>query len=365
MDQWFIECGADLPWNKDPKFQFTRKHFMPVYCADQFRAKYNNCGVYETVMRYINPIWMQNSKGRWIINASDSLKYGDFYLDFDYPLESDADFDKIRSDVQTAIRYLKIILSIDPSQINIYFSGYKGIHLTVDAQVLGLTPHVALNKIYKEIATDIAKFTLFKTMDTKIYDDKRMFRMVNSWNYKGQRYKIPITYEELCKLSLAEIRDLAVFPRVLPQPTRVTSPKAKLALEKYIEKWSQAANRRKEFTGKLMKLEKLPACIATMFEKTFRETIDERNNSGTALTSFLLQKGTSREEALARMIQWGEENCLPPLPNHDIETIVNSVYDGQYRYGCETFHRLSGVCEGETCPLFRKSAPKPTIGRRR
>ncbi|SFJ65593.1 Primase C terminal 1 (PriCT-1) [Paenibacillus sp. UNC496MF] len=360
MDQVFIECGADLPWNRDPKFQFTRKHFMPVEYAEQFRKQYNNAGVYETVMRYINPIWMHNSRGKWIINAPDSLKYGDFYLDFDYPLESDDDFDKIRSDVQTAIRYLKVILSVDPTQINLFFSGSKGIHLTVDAQVLGLTPHVSLNKIYKDIATDIAKYTLFKTLDVKIYDDKRMFRMINTWNYKGQRFKIPITYEELCKLSLEEIRFLAQFPREIQKPTTITSPKAKLALDKYIEKWSQAATRRKEFSGKLMKLEKLPACISTMFEKIFRETIDERNNSATALTSFLMQRGTEREEALARMVQWGEENCVPPLRSNDIEVVVNSVYDGQYRYGCETYHRLSGVCEGETCPLFRKPAAKPT-----
>jgi hypothetical protein len=347
----WVECGADT---QSLRFPFTRKHYFHPSQVDEFRWKFNNVGVYETVMRYIDPVWFQNEKGQWVINARDSLKYGDLYLDFDYKLEKDEDFEMIRSDVQTAIRYLKVILSIEVPQINIFYSGYKGIHLTVDARVLGVPPHQALNQIFKEIAMDISKYTLFNTLDTRVYDDKRMFRMINSYNKKGQRYKIPLTYQELCKLSLAEIRELAIQPRFINRPPIMPSPKAKVALEKYIQKWTQSINRQKDFRGRILKLDALPACIEAMLNKTFRETIDERNNSATALCSFFLQRGMEREEAIARLLVWGEENCLPPLPRREIETIVHSVYNGQYRYGCETFHRLSGVCDKENCPLFKK-----------
>jgi hypothetical protein len=349
----FVECGADTD---SLRFPFTRKHYMHPSETHLFRQRFNNIGVYETMMQYINPEWFQNEKNQWVINTRDSLKYGDLYLDFDYKLESDEDFDKIKADVQTAMRYLKIILSIEPSQINLFYSGFKGIHLTVSAAVLGVQPHYALNQIYKEIATDIAKYTVFGTLDTRVYDDKRMFRMINSYNKKGQRYKIPITYDELINLNLAQIREMAVQPRFMQPPPIIPSPKAKLALDKYIQKWTQRYSKQKEFQGKIKKLEKAPACIDRMLEKIFRETIDERNNSATALASFFLQQGMERDEALARMFVWGEENCLPPLPKREVETIVHSVYNGQYRYGCETFHRLSGVCDKENCPLFRGKA---------
>jgi len=352
--QVFVECGADLPWVKDPRFRFTRKHFMTPDQTELFRRHYNNCGVYQTMMHYINPVWFQDHKGRWIINAAESLKYGDFYMDFDYPLQSDEDFDKIKYDVKVALRYLKVILAVEPEQVNLYFSGQKGIHLTVDAKVLGLQPHYSLNMIYKEIFNDIRKYCLHNTMDPKMYDDKRMFRMVNSYNIKGHCYKIPITHEELDKLSLQEIRALAQAPRFLPKPPVQTSQRAKLALDKYIKTWTERVNTRREFSGRIRKLEELPVCINTMLEKTFRETIDGRNNSCAALASFFLQQGMEREEALARLEQWGQMNCVPPLPQKEIETTVNSVYNGQYRYGCETFKTLSGVCNKDQCPLFCK-----------
>ncbi|WP_067923605.1 primase C-terminal domain-containing protein [Alicyclobacillus shizuokensis] len=348
-DVW-VECGADLD---NPKFPFTRKHYYPAGQTDEFRQQYGNCGVYETVMKYVSPVWVQDSKGRMIINTRESLKYGDFYMDFDTKLESDEDFEKVRADVKSALRYLKVILSIDPSQVSLYFSGHKGIHLTVDARVLGIQPHLALNQIYKEIASDIAQYCKNNTLDLKVYDDKRMFRMVNSLHKKSGRYKVPISHAEFERLSLSQIRDLAIQPRYVLPPMPQVNPRVKHSIQRVIDKWTQRINQRKEFEGRFKKLEQLPVCIQTMLsEKNFRETVDERNNSATALTSFFMQQGIEREETLARMKQWSEERCLPPLPARDIEIIVNSVYNGGYRYGCESFRRLSGVCDRDHCPLF-------------
>lgn len=351
--QVFVECAADIP-GKEPPFNFTRKHYMYPDQSHLFRQHWNNTGVYETVMRYINPVWFQNEKGRWILNARDSLKYGDLYLDFDYPLETDDDFGKIKADIHSTLRYLKVILSIDSDQVRFYFSGSKGIHAMVPAETLCLDPHYSLNEIYKEIAKDIEKYLLFKTLDTGIYDDKRMFRMPNSFNLKGERFKVPITLKELNTLSLEEIRELAKQPRELEFARPIPSQKAKLALNKQIQMWSQRFERQREFSGKILKLEKVPACIEAMMTNTFRQTVNERNNSGTALASFFMQQGMDREEAIARLVQWGEENCIPPLPRNETEVIVNSVYNGQHRYGCASFQRLSGVCNKQECPLFSR-----------
>jgi len=357
--QLFVECGADT---NSEKFPFTRKHYMHPSETVKFRNHYGNIGVYETVMQYINPEFFQNERGKWVLNARDALKWGDLYLDFDRPLESEDDYNKLRHDVYIAFRYLKNILSIEPDQINVFYSGHKGIHLTVSGHVLGLNPHVSLNQIYREIALDISKYTLFDTMDTAIYDDKRMFRMVNSFNKKGGYFKVPITQEELRKCSLEEVRALAKEPRFIQPAPLIPSNRAKIALEKYIQKWTERNNRATEYQGKIKKLEALPPCIKTMIERTFRETIDERNNSGTALASFYMQQGMPRDEAMARMIVWGEENCSPRLSKRDMEIIVNSVYNGQYRYGCEAFARLSGVCDKDKCPLFNKELNKKPEG---
>lgn len=348
----WVECGADLVGNT--KFPFTRKHYMFPEYTWQFRQAYNNQGVYQTAMQYINPVWYLSPKRKWLINAGESLKWGDFYLDFDTVIHTEEDYQKLKEDVRTALRYISIILNIDINQVRFFFSGRKGIHLTIPAITLGLEPHVALNQIYKIIVEDIHQYCKHKTLDKVVYDDKRMFRMVNSWNVKGKAFKIPITYDEFVKLSYAEIFQLAQSPREITVCDPVPSPRAKLVIQQHIEDWTNKVNRRQEFSGKIRKLEKEPPCIEEMYKKIFRETVDERNNSATALASFYMQQGIEYEEALARVNKWNEEQCSPPQKEKDIEIVLESVYQGQYKYGCETFKRVSGFCDKEHCPLFTK-----------
>jgi len=350
----FVECGYETN-AIDPKYRFRRKVYLTPDQIESFRNYHQNTGVYHTIMHYINPLWYQDEKGRWLINGSDSLKYGDFYLDFDTTIHDEEDYEKLKSDVKTALKYLKIILKIDKSMVKLYFSGLKGIHLIIDAKILGVEPHTALHHIYKEMSLDIARYCKNNTIDTQIYDDKRLFRMINSIHKKSGLYKIPITYEEFDKLSYAEIRRLAQSPRLVPIKPPSVSGRAKSVFDKFKTEWTEKLSRQKEFRGKILNLKVLPPCIKEMNKKIFRETIDERNNSATALTSFYMQQGISREEALARMIKWGEENCTPPLREKEVQTIVHSVYNKQYRYGCESFKRLSHVCDKEKCPLFNKT----------
>ena len=346
-----VECGADLD---NDRFPFTRKHYYYAGCTNEFRKKYNNIGVYQTIMHYINPIWFQDQKGRWLVNARDSYKYGDFYLDFDTVIESEEDYQKIKEDVYTSLKYLRLFLEIDISSIQFYFSGNKGIHLTVPAEVIGLKPHLALNQIYKEMAQDISRYCKHETLDIRVYDDKRMFRMVNSINRKSGLYKIPLSPDEFKNLSYQEITELAKSPKAEIKRNTLLSPKAKKMFDRYVKEWTERVHRQKEFTGKIKELKTTPPCIDAMLNKIFKETIDERNNSATALTSFFYQQGVEREEAMIRIKRWNEENCQPSLKEREIEATVNSVYNNQYRYGCHTFERLSGVCDKDKCPLFHK-----------
>lgn len=348
----WVECGADLIGNE--KFPFTRKHYMFPEYTWQFRNHYRNQGVYQTVMQYINPVWYQSDKGKWLINAGESMKWGDFYLDFDTVINSEADYQKLKEDVRIALRYITVIMNIDISQIRFFFSGNKGIHLTIPAVTLGLEPHVALNQIYKVLAEDIRQYCKHDTLDPKVYDDKRMFRMTNSWNVKGKAFKIPIMYDEFVKLTHEELRALAQNTREITVADPVPSNRARMVIQQHIEDWTQRINRRQEFSGRIKKLEKEPPCIQAMYERTFRETIDERNNSAAALASFYMQQGISYEEGLARIYKWNDEQCSPPQKPREVEMTVSSVYNGQHKYGCETFKRVSGVCEKDKCPLFAK-----------
>src|SRR5699024_8186394 len=151
-----------------------------------------------------------------------------------------------------------------------------------------------------------------------------------------------------------EIKQLATQPRQIKKPEIVFSSRAKMAFEKYMTEWAKKREVQKIFQGKFKSLKTEPPCIKAMHNKVFKETVDERNNSGTALASFYMQQGIDKEEALERLYKWGTDNCEPKLERGQINVIIDSVYFGEYRYGCESFQRLSGVCEKNICPLFHK-----------
>lgn len=356
----YVEVGAVLPKEQYPnsKFGFARKKYYHPNDIWQFQNQFYNTDVFRTDMIYIDPYWYQDTYNRWLINAEDSLKWGDFYLDFDYAIETSEDYNKVKEDALIAMRYLNLIMKIPEQHIKIFYSGFKGIHITVPPELFGLEPHLRLNEIYKEIMLDILRYTKHDTLDVKIYDNKRLLRIPNSFNGKGQRYKIPMTFKELKEWDYQKVREVASQPRIFEYPVPVKSSQAEQVLRGKIELWSKRAEVQIKYDGKMKEIKDLPPCIKAMHDKTFRETIDERNNSATALASFYMQKGTELEETRQILYKWNIEQCKPPLKKNEIKIIVDSIYNGRYRYGCETFKRVSEVCDKEHCPLFMKTEKK-------
>ena len=352
----FIEVGAGLPeaYYPNTKFRFTRKKFIEPQDIQSMIARYRGIDVYQTMMHYLNPIWITTPKGKAIIDAEMSYKASDFYLDFDKPISSEEDYKLLKQDVEVAIRYFTIILKIPSDQIRVYFSGSKGIHLTIPMLTLGLEPSISLHKLYREIAMDINRYIMYETLDTAIYDNKRLFRIANTFNSKGERYKIPISLKEFRSLTYEALRELAKEPRWIELSPNALSEPTRNILKSKMKMWEDKGDKSKEFSGKILNVKELPPCIKHMHERMFIETVDERNNSGTALASFYFQKGMPHDEAKALLHEWGSKNCEPPLNEGSIDTIIESVYTGAYRYGCATFERLSGICDKENCPLFAK-----------
>ena len=113
--------------------QFTRGIFVPEDIANKYLlVNTNNVGIFKTTFTYSS------------CDQDSSKLLGDFYIDFD-----SEDYKKVKEDVIGVLAYFKVVFSIDYSDIQIYYSGNKGIHLIIPKEVLGIKPHKELNLIFK------------------------------------------------------------------------------------------------------------------------------------------------------------------------------------------------------------------------
>jgi hypothetical protein len=334
---WYIECGAQA------NGYFTRNHIMTMDQVNAFRFKYTNTGVFSTAYIYDD------------MNQKEANLLGDFYLDLDGDLNGDnpeAGFNLIREDALSCISYLRFVFGIPEEYINIYFSGNKGLHITVPYQVFDIKPNKALNVIYRSMAEEISKNTKHQTVDLKIYDNKRLFRMINSRHQKSGLYKIRLTHEEVKQHTLAEIQSSARMPRPNSKVLASSIAQARSQFNVYEKKLDTKILKRAVMASKGLKpLELTPPCIDYILKNKVAE--GQRNCTVAVLTSFFHQQNMNIDEARDRLEEWNYEQCSPPMDSNEIEITLNSVYNGGYSYGCSSAKILS-VCDNSKCPLGKR-----------
>ena len=192
-----VEIGYTFTDNNNKERIFCRNVYLYNNQINEFFKNRSNIDNYCSAFSYDDK------------DLSKANLFGNLYLDFD-------DVNNIshaREDAIHTLSFLKIVYKIDNSQIMIFFSGNKGFHIIVPKEVLGITPDKNLNGIFKYIANQINNYSVHKTVDTQIYDNKRLFRMPNTINGKTGLYKIQLTAKELLNLSENQILEMAKQPR--------------------------------------------------------------------------------------------------------------------------------------------------------
>lgn len=313
--------------------------------------------IYKSAYGYIfenenNSINAQN------IDFNEILKIGDFYIDLDYNINNKEDYLKLKDDAITVFTFFTAILGIDKKSIKIYFSGNKGFHFVIDKDVMNIKPRKDLNKVFKSMAEEIKKITRFQSVDTQIYDSRRLFRIENSVNSKSNLYKIPLTYIELQSFDIEDIIEIAKKPRYVNLYTIKYSKKAENFLKKHIniieeqhKKTEENKNKINEYIKNRIEVtsKNITPCIKYILINGATEGY--RNNSATALASFFMQKGYTKEETIEIIKEWNTEKCCPKIEEHEIKTLVESVYKHVYKYGCSKLSEIS-KCDENKCPIF-------------
>ena len=305
-----------------------------------------------------------------IINTFDKdvyctvYKYENTNIDscnFIAPFYLDLDIDNIEENYDKLIRDLKILVNkiisefhISINDIQIYFSGSKGFHIVIPETVFGFTPGRTLNKDLKKIATYLKAYTLTRCIDTKIYDYKRLFRLVNSINYKTGLYKVYVSYNDLLDMTYDDLKQYASAPveyTIIPTQHNVKAEEAFNSLIERIDKKDKEKINMKVAREYIKRKELLP-CVKYILQNG--ATNGQRNNSTIALANSLFQINYSKDEVTDIITTWNNTKNEEPLPDKEIIATINSAYNNSKNniyYGCSAFRELDVCVKG--CPIYK------------
>ena len=341
LDHYYTELGG-------AKQSFFRRNFFYL-CDEQleqkiqnFKKEYNYTDCFQCLYKYSS------------LDKEEPLLYAPFYLDLDADITSEKKFRTVVPYVARAYMALQL-LNLKENEIELWFSGSKGFHITVNPRVLGIVPSSELNAIYKAWALHFYHMYAIPIIDLRIYDKRRLFRMPNTIHGKTGLYKVPITLSFLYNHTYKELTEYAAEPKPIPEIQYKINKTAALMFYTKSRLYKKTEPKQEvHYEIPETKQELLP-CIQTIMEEGAIQ--GARNNTLIVLASGLLQSGYSLSETNAIALSWNQLN-EPPLDDNEVMVTVNSAYtmlrNGR-RYGCASIRDL-GLCSSNTCRIGEKDA---------
>lgn len=305
--------------------------------------QYDFTDTYSTIYKYDN-------KNQDIANI-----IAPFYIDLDID-DLEKDFDKLKMDILLIVRKLKTQFKLTSNNIQFYFSGSKGFHIIIPYSIFGIKPSKDLNDKYKMLAIELKSYTITKSIDTRIYDSKRLFREPNTINTKTNLYKVPITLDNIKSFSYKELIEYAKSPKKEYKIDASYIQDADIAFNNVIIELKERQKRtiNHKIAKQMLENKELLPCVKYILQNGAQQ--GGRNNTAMALASSLYQRNPDDyEEVLDIMRTWNIKKIDNPLSDKELENTVKSAYrnvQSGKRYGCAAFIDL-GICV-KGCPIRRK-----------
>lgn len=305
--------------------------------------QYNFTDTYSTIYKYDNK------------NQDMANIVAPFYIDLDIE-DLEKDFEKLKRDILLITRKLKTQFKLSEDNIKYYFSGSKGFHIIIPYSVFGIKPSRNLNDKYKMLAVELKSYTITKSIDTRIYDTKRLFREANTINTKTNLYKVPISLEDIKSFNYEQLIEYAKSPKEEYKVNSSYIQDADIAFNNMIKELNEKKKRtiNHKVARQMLENKELLPCVKYILQNGARK--GGRNNTAMALASSLYQRTPNDyEEVLDIMKSWNIKKLDTPLSERELENTVKSAYrnvqDGK-RYGCAAFIDLEICVKG--CPIRRK-----------
>ena len=219
------------------------------------------------------------------------------------------------SKLRNVLNHLSVLEVLDES-IQCYFSG-TGYHIVISNKVFNFQSSGSLPYKVKQ-----TMMSLFNNIDTSIYMRSGIYRVAHTKNQKTGLYKIPITLHEANNSTVEEIHTLALEPR-FEYPYEELDGDGELEEHMCIEEPKVA-----QFSS-VMEPTKVVPCVQTMLKNGPLE--GSRHNTILRIASYFKRNGVLSEYAKVALLHWNNN----VLNEQQIIEKVESVYNGNYMYGCQ------------------------------
>ncbi len=277
-------------------------------------------------------VWRTGS----VTNCDSFTAYSDsLYLDID-----NESLNKALESTKMHLTRLTDHYGITLGAIQVYFSGQKGFHILIPAELIGWGPSSSLHKIMKIMVTEIAGGTPF---DTAVYDKVRLLRMPGSIHSGKGMYKVRLDPTELIGgLTIDEIKRRAMANEQWRPSTKVelsVSPKLHEVYQRAVQTIECPVSKTRP------KSNAVPPCI----ERLLAGCVEgERSEAAIRIASFFrIHKQQAKEQTRKTLGEWNAK-CTPPLEDVELDRVLDSAYAGEYNYGC-TDKFLRSHCNSKKC----------------
>ena len=288
-----------------------------------------------------------------------------FYADFD---DGDDPWRALVEMLDMAERFVE--MGVDEDKIKLRFTGGKGGAIEVPYQYFEAGPRDDLPQIWRGIAEWFAKSYHYKTIDTSVYERRRLWRLTNT-RHKSGLFKIPISVQELKDNKLEGIKELAEEFRpytwvddrtveVTPVPKLIGLYKdERKEVGKIKRQWKKRLEEKKpiDFDGRMF------PCVDKLIQNGVDADEFQRNPTAFNIAVALLSMGEDEEHILDFLEEFAK-NCKPPFPEDrypELQHCIDSALKHDYTTHCGT-PCFESVCVGKkNCWIFQKQEDEEAV----
>ena len=143
------------------------------------------------------------------VSRDDEPHLAPFFVDFDADT-----LEQALSEARMLVDYFLVGHEVEPQ---VWFSGNRGFHVTVEAMVFSAEPSPDLTYTWRHLAERLVGQLGLATLDRRVYSRRRMWRISGTKHSKSGLYKIPLELGFFRTATVEAIRAKAVEPSVVAE----------------------------------------------------------------------------------------------------------------------------------------------------